>query len=127
MLMVSKVEISEAEFEIMEILWVRSPQTSKELLECLKKNWRLTTLNTLLGRLAKKGAVTYSKSGREYLYTPLVDRESYVKQESQNFLQKVFDGRLSPLVAHFSKHQPLEKNDIEALKKLIDEWENEHE
>lgn len=125
--MVDKVEISEAEFEVMEILWVRSPQTSKELLKSLKKNWRLTTLNTLLGRLAKKGAVTYSKSGREYLYTPLVDRESYVKQESQNFLQKVFDGRLSPLVAHFSKHLPLEKNDIEALKKLIDKWENEHE
>ncbi|HBY39263.1 BlaI family transcriptional regulator, penicillinase repressor [Marisediminitalea aggregata] len=125
--MQSKIDISEAEYEVMLVLWNKPELTSKLILENLDKAWQLTTLNTLLNRLVKKQVVAYTKSGREYIYHPLVAKEHYVEQESQDFVQKLFGGSLSPLVAHFSKSQKLQQKDIDALKKLIEEWEDDND
>ena len=125
--MKNEIDITETELQIMQILWEQHPSTAKALLSQLNNDWHLKTLNTLLSRLVKKGALSFSKSGREYLYTPLVEQESYVKQQSKRFLNRVFNGQLSPFVAHFAKHEKLQKEDVEALKKLIDNWEGDDE
>ncbi|WP_286234954.1 BlaI/MecI/CopY family transcriptional regulator [Thalassotalea sediminis] len=121
------IDITEAELQVMQVLWKKNPLTAKALLMLLETEWHLKTLNTLLSRLVNKGILSYSKSGREYLYTPMVEQESYAQQQSKRFLHKVFDGQFSPFVAHFAKHESLKEDDIQALKQLIDDWEKDND
>lgn len=123
--MTKQIEVSEAEYHVLQALWQSSPDTAKALLERLNNDWHLKTLNTLLSRLVKKGAISYVKSGREYLYSPELQQENYVKSQSNRFIEKILNGRLSPLVAHFAEHNSLQQDDIEALKKIIDNWEQQ--
>jgi predicted transcriptional regulator len=118
------IEISDAEYQIMLAIWEASPVNAKDVLSRLDSNWHPKTVNTLLGRLVKKGALAYEKEGRSYLYVPLIEKNSYIKSKSNHFLQKLFNGKLSPMVANFVDQNLVEKDDIEALKKLIDEWES---
>jgi len=83
-------------------------------------------VKTLLNRLVKKNALGFEKQQRSYLYFPLVERENYTIKESKNLIEKLFRGRLSPLVAGFAKHSDLKKDDIDELKALITRWENEN-
>ena len=82
-------------------------------------------MKTLLGRLLKKDAVSAEKDGRRYLYRPLVARADYVESESQGLLDRLFDGRLAPLVSHFSERQRLTAEDIADLKRLIAELDDD--
>jgi predicted transcriptional regulator len=85
------------------------------------QGWAEATLKTLLNRLLKKGAVAAEKDGRRYLYRPVVARDDYVEAESQSLLDQLFDGRVAPLVSHFSDRRKLTADDIAELKRLISE------
>ena len=84
------------------------------------QDWQEATIKTLLNRLLNKGAISAQKEGRRYLYSPLLKREDWVLKESRGLLDRLFDGRVAPLVAHFSQHQELSRNDIAELRKLIE-------
>ncbi len=124
--MKATISISEAESVVMEQLWLRHPQSAEEVLEALAdaQDWQEATVKTLLNRLLKKGAVRAEKDGRRYLYIPVLKREQWVNAESKSFVDRMFDGRIAPLVAHFGKHRKLSKKDIEELKRLIEEMED---
>ena len=113
----------------MEALWRRSPLTAEELFAELgqEQGWAEATLKTLLNRLLKKAAGSAETDGRRYLYRPLVARADYVEAESQGLLDRLFDGRLAPLVSHFSDRQKLTPQDIADLKRLIAELDNDDE
>lgn len=114
--------ISEAESRVMEVLWRKAPQSSEEIVASLQQesDWHEKTIRTLLGRLLGKGAVSAEKDGRRYLYSPTLSRESWQSQESRSLLDRVFGGRLSPLLAHFSQHEKLSAKDVAELRKLLD-------
>lgn len=116
------IEISDAESRVMGVLWRRSPQTSEEIVAALQQptGWHEKTIRTLLNRLLGKGAVAAEKDGRRYLYSPLLQREIWQQQESRSLLDRVFGGRVAPLLAHFSQHEKLSAKEITALRKLID-------
>jgi BlaI family transcriptional regulator, penicillinase repressor len=118
--------ISEAESLVMEALWRREPLTAEEIYAEVAgaQGWAEGTLKTLLARLHKKGAVSAEKDGRRFLYRPLVARGDYLESESQGLLDRLFDGRLAPLVSHFSQRQKLTPEDLADLKRLITELEN---
>lgn len=118
-------EISNAELDVLEVLWVESPLTANEVVEKLSssKDWHEKTVKTLLNRLVKKKAIGYEAKGRRYLYHPLINRDEYTQVVSKNFVDKLFSGRLAPMVAGFAQQKSLNQEDIEQLKKLIDEWE----
>ncbi|HWU79941.1 MAG TPA: BlaI/MecI/CopY family transcriptional regulator, partial [Caulobacter sp.] len=99
--------ISAAESEVMKVLWADSPKAAEDVLAILAKDqgWAEGTVKTLLNRLLKKNAIAADKDGRRFLYRPLVGREDYVDAESQGLLDRLFDGRLAPLVSHFSKRE----------------------
>jgi predicted transcriptional regulator len=119
------IQISEAEAQVMQVLWQRQPQTAEEVCAALAgQDWQDATIKTLLNRLLNKGAVGARKDGRRYLYAPLLAREDWLASESQGFLDRMFNGRLAPLVAHFSQHKALSKADIAELKKLVKDLEN---
>ena len=87
------------------------------------RQWQEPTIKTLLNRLLNKGALGASKDGRRYLYTPRLKREDWLLRESKGLLDRLFGGRVAPLVAHFSEQRKLGKKDIAELKKLIEELE----
>ncbi|MDO1528042.1 BlaI/MecI/CopY family transcriptional regulator [Fulvimonas sp. R45] len=114
--------ISEAESRVMEALWRASPQTSEQIIATVQagSDWHEKTIRTLLNRLLGKGAVSAAKDGRRYLYAPVLTREQWQSQESRNLLDRVFGGRMAPLLAHFSRHEKLSPKDVAELRKLLD-------
>ena len=120
-------QISEAESAVMEILWQRSPLAAEEVVAALDKSqdWQEATIKTLLNRLLKKRAIRAEKDGRRYLYSPLLARADWVHGQSEGLLDRLFGGRVAPLVAHFSEKGKLSRKDINELRKLIEELDND--
>jgi BlaI family transcriptional regulator, penicillinase repressor len=118
--------ISDAENEIMRVLWQAQDALPAEIIQAkLNNDWQPSTVKTLLNRLLSKNAIAAEKDGRRFLYRPLIARDAYVRHETQSFLERVFDGKLAPIVAHFSKHKGLSAADRAALKKLLQELDDE--
>ncbi len=116
------IAISDAESRVMEVLWRLSPQSAEEIVSTLQRDtaWHEKTIKTLLNRLLGKRAVSAQKDGRRYLYAPRLRREDWQQQQSRSLLDRVFGGRVAPLLAHFSQHEKLSAKDIAELRKLID-------
>jgi BlaI family penicillinase repressor len=116
------VAISEAESRVMEVLWRQAPLTSEEIVAILLEptSWHEKTIRTLLNRLLGKSAISAMKDGRRYLYAPLLRREDWQQQESRSLLDRVFGGKVAPLLAHFSQHEKLSAKDIAELRNLVD-------
>jgi predicted transcriptional regulator len=121
------MSISEAESTIMEVLWRQAPRSAEEILAEVapRQGWQEGTVKSLLNRLLKKKAIKAERDGRRYLYTPLLSREKYVSQESKGLLDRLFGGRVAPLVAHFSEQRKLSKKDIAELRRLLEELDDE--
>ena len=119
--------ISDAESVVMDVLWRRAPQTADEVVAALAQStdWQEPTIKTLLNRLLKKGVVAAERDGKRYLYRPLLKREDYVHSQSKTLLDRLFDGRVAPLVAHFSERRKLSKKDLAELKRLIGELDHD--
>ncbi|MDQ1118327.1 MULTISPECIES: BlaI/MecI/CopY family transcriptional regulator [Pseudoxanthomonas] len=119
--------ISEAEAVVMEVLWERSPLGADEVVAALasRNDWAEPTIKTLLNRLLNKGAIQAAKEGRRYLYSPVLTRQAWVQQQSEGLLERVFGGRVAPLVAHFSQRGKLSAQDIAELKRLVQELDDE--
>lgn len=122
-------EISNAEFEILEALWQHYPASAAEIIARLNKDkaWHDKTVKTLLNRLVKKQAVSFEKQQRHYIYSPLLEREAYTLKESKSFIERMFSGKVAPLVAGFAKQNDLKKEDIDELKSLISKWEKNND
>ena len=129
-------EISNAEFEVLEALWRQHPASANDIIERLNKNidtlsnqklWHDKTVKTLLSRLVKKEAVSFEKQQRHYLYSPLIERDTYTQKESKSLIERMFSGKVAPLVAGFAKQNDLKKEDIDALKSLISTWEKNND
>jgi len=117
------MQISEAESAVMEVLWQRQPLAAEDVVAALadSRQWQEATIKTLLNRLLKKGAIRATRDGRRYLYAPVLKRQAWMLGESQGLLERLFDGRVAPLVAHFSEHRKLSRKDIAELRKLLEE------
>jgi predicted transcriptional regulator len=126
------MQISEAESIVMDVLWQAAsdgsaPLAAEDVVAALAESqqWQEATIKTLLNRLLKKGAIKASKDGRRYLYTPVLQRQAWMLGESQGLLERLFDGRVAPLVAHFSEHRKLSRKDIAELRKLLEELDDD--
>ncbi|WP_159015568.1 BlaI/MecI/CopY family transcriptional regulator [Cognatiluteimonas profundi] len=122
------MQISEAESAVMDVLWRQQPLAAEDVVAALadSRQWQEATIKTLLNRLLKKGAIRASKDGRRYLYSPVLQRQAWMLGESQGLLERLFDGRVAPLVAHFSEHRKLSRKDIAELRKLLEEIDDGH-
>ena len=114
-------KISEAEMQVLQLLWDDSPLGATEIAERVEgsRDWSLTTVKTLLARLVAKGAVTATPEGRKYLYAPAVEREDVATAQARGIVDRLFGGRLSPLVAQLAEQKPLDAEDIAELEALI--------
>ncbi|MCW3836141.1 BlaI/MecI/CopY family transcriptional regulator [Sphingomonas canadensis] len=115
--------ISDAEHAVMEVLWERSPLTAQEVVERVpaERGWSANTVKTLLGRLLAKNIIAHEEEGRRYRYRPLVARADYVVGESRRLMERLFGGRLTPLVAHLAERDAITDQDIAEIEALLKE------
>lgn len=120
-------QISDAELEVMKVLWDHSPRSGAEVADalCDRMEWNPRTVKTLLGRLVKKGALRYKEEGNRYLYRPAIARDRYVEEESRSFLDRVFGGHATPMLVHFVQEAKLSESDIEELKEILEKKKEE--
>lgn len=114
--------ITEAESEVMKLLWQQAPLSSNEIITQLttQMQWSDQTIKTFLNRLHKKHAIRFEKIGRNYLYYPLLSREDSFKTENKSFLHRVYNGSVGMLCAKFLQEEQLSDQDIEELQQLLE-------
>lgn len=119
--------ISDAESQVMQVLWDRGQATAEEIHAALgeQTGWQGGTVKALLNRLLKKAAIAAEREGRRFRYRPVLKRADYVSQQSRSLVDRLFGGRVAPLVAHFSQNNKLSEADLEELRQLIREHEDE--
>lgn len=116
--------ISDTEWEIMRVVWMKYPLTANEIIAQLiatDPSWHPKTVRTLLARLVDKQALGYAASGREYVYSPLVSEQESLTTASESFLARCFGGSLKPMLAHFVGQQRLTKKEVEELRNLLND------
>ncbi|QGJ68987.1 Beta-lactamase repressor BlaI [Planctomycetales bacterium 10988] len=116
------MQISDAEWQVMNLVWESSPVESNEVIEELAQlnNWSPATVKTMLHRLVKKGALKTESVGKKYLYRASVRRYDCVRRESRSFLERVFDGQAAPALMHFVKYAKLTPEEIAEIQELLD-------
>ena len=107
-------QISEAEFEVMKIVWKHAPINTNEITEKLLQStsWSPKTIQTLIKRLVTKGVLTYEKQSRVFVYTPLV-------KESNSFLNRYYDGDITAMLSAYIENDKLTEPEIETLRSLL--------
>ena len=120
-----QVSISDAEWQVMNVIWDDQPLTAQDVVSRLQdgSGWAAATIKTMLHRLVRKNALTYESQGNRYVYRAKVRRSDCVKQASRTFLDRVFDGESSSLLAHFLRSSKLNAAEIAELRKILDEQE----
>ncbi|MBB5685585.1 BlaI/MecI/CopY family transcriptional regulator [Sphingobium boeckii] len=113
--------ISDAEHAVMEVLWDEAPLTAADVHQRIDpaRGWSDRTVKTMLSRLLGKGVLAYEEEGRRYLYRPAVAREDYVSTESRRLVDRLFGGRITPLVAHLAERDELTDADIAEIEALL--------
>lgn len=122
--MSNQIAITDAELDIMKVLWEKGCATSPQILEGVS-NGELrnrNTVKTLLLRLVQKGAVKYEEiNSRTYRYSPLITQDEYVAYSRKSFLDKVFNGSAQKMLLNFVKEEEITKEDLQRLIDLIEE------
>lgn len=114
-------QISEAEFEVMKIIWKHAPISTNEVTEKLTQitNWSPKTIQTMLKRLVTKKALTYEKKSRVFVYTPLVKEDEYIRQESNSFLNRYYNGNIVSMVTSYLESDKLSQTELDSLRHLL--------
>ncbi|WML52268.1 BlaI/MecI/CopY family transcriptional regulator [Neobacillus sp. PS3-12] len=117
-------KITEAELEVMKILWYKSPLIANEVIQELEKqtDWKPKTIRTLLNRLAQKDAIgIQQEEGKVYAYFPLVSQKDYLQIETKSFMKRLYGGAFKPLLVNFLQQEKLSREEINELKRILDE------
>lgn len=114
-------QISEAEFEVMKIVWKYAPINTNEITEKLLQTtaWSPKTIQTLIKRLVTKGVLSHEKQGRVFVYTPLVRESEYINQESDSFLDRYYDGDITSMLSSYLENDKLSETEINSLRSLL--------
>jgi len=116
-------KISEAEWEVMKVLWKTSPRTANEIVEELmgKTHWKRETIRTLINRLVQKKALDFEKKSRQYHYFPRVTEAKCVSAETESFVKRFGGGSIEPMLAAFVEEKQLSPERIERLKRILNQ------
>lgn len=113
--------ISDSELQLLQLLWEDSPLGASEVAERLPAalGWSPTTVKTLLARLVAKGAIASEPQGRRFLYRPLIAREKVAGGQAGGLIDRLFGGRVSPLVAQLAEQREIDPEDLAELERLV--------
>nr|WP_285852527.1 penicillinase repressor BlaI [Paenibacillus lactis] len=116
-------KISEAEWEVMNVLWERSPLTASEVIQALqeKTDWKPKTIRTLLDRLVKKEVVGVNQQQKVYTFTPLYSQSECQRAEAKSFLNRIYGGTMKSMLVHFFEEESLTEEEIKELRNMLNE------
>ena len=115
-------QISDAEFEVMDVIWKYAPISTNEITDRLAKtkDWSPKTIYTMLSRLEKKGVITHEKESRVFVYAPCVQKRDYIEAESRTLANRFFDGAMNQMVVSFLDSKALSAEDLDELQRILD-------
>lgn len=122
--------ISDAELDVLKVLWAKGPATVREILDELVgqgRSWAYTTVQTLLGRLVQKGFVSNDKRGRAHEFAPAVSREDLLGEQLDDLVERVCDGVPAPLMLSLVQKQRFTPEDVQRFRKMLDDLESAHQ
>ena len=116
------MNVSRAESVVLDALWRASPLTAEQIIAEVAgpQGWSEGTVKTLINRLKRKRAIAATPDGRRYLYRPLLERADYLHQESRSLIDRLYGGRIAPFVTQLTEREPLSREEIDELKRLIE-------
>lgn len=118
-----KYEITDAELEIMKVLWENGELTLNEIVEILSKDEKKnkSTIKTLLYRLIEKESVkSITNKSKENTYKAIVKKDDYLRKENESFLEKLYNGSTNKLLLNFVEEKKISKKDLQDLLDLIE-------
>ena len=120
--MADKPKISDAEWQVMRVLWQKSPLTAKEVIEILsrKTTWKPETIRTLINRLTKKKAIGFEKKSRRHYFRPLLSQQECVKADADSFLARAGAAMIKPVLAAFIEKEQLSDKEVQELQRILD-------
>lgn len=115
-------QISDAEFEVMNVIWKYAPINTNDIVEKVSQNneWSPKTIQTMISRLEKKGVISHEKEGKIFVYSPRVLKESYLEAESRTFANRFFDGAMNRVVVNYLDNSELTEDDIHELQAILE-------
>lgn len=122
------MNVSRAESIVLDALWRASPLTAEQIIAEVAgpQGWSEGTVKTLINRLKRKRAIAAMPDGRRYLYRPLLERADYLHQESRSLIDRLYGGRIAPFVTQLTEREPLSREEIDELKRLIERLDRDH-
>ena len=116
-------QISEAEFQVMKIVWEHAPVSTNQVTEYLARTtkWSPKTIQTMLKRLVTKGVLSYEKRSRMFVYSPVFSEEDYLRQKNSSFLDRYYNGKLSAMFSSFLDTEPVSGEELESLRQLLND------
>lgn len=122
------IKLSEAEWKVMNLLWENAPRTMMQITNHFKSTtgWTKHTVMTFLRRMEEKGAIRHEDGERAKLYYPDIEKEEAVMQETEEFLEKVFDGRMGLMLNTMVGRKALSKEEIAELYEILRKAEEEN-
>lgn len=120
-------QISNGEFEVMDVIWKHAPINTNEIVEILSKRkiWNPKTIQTMLFRLEKKGIISHTKESRVFVYAPRIPKEAYLALEQDNFVNRFFNGAVSQMVASYLDKNELTEAELAELQEFLDKKRNQ--
>ncbi len=117
MMIPTQISISEAEWEIMRVVWANGTVTSREVIDTLenKMNWKQSTIKTLIGRLVEKEALKTTKDGRKFIYSANISEDDTVRSFSEDILARVCKKQNGKVIQQLVEEAALSQTDIEGL------------
>lgn len=115
-------KITDSEWKVMEVLWGKGQLKASRIIEELQPDtkWSDNTIRTLINRLVDKEVLAIKKE-RVNEYYPLVTKEECIKYETNKFIEKIYNGSVGLLVSNFVKNNKLSNDDLDIIKKMLDE------
>ena len=120
-------QISEAEFEVMKIVWKYAPIRTNGITDKLTQTtaWSTKTIQTLIKRLVTKGALSYEKQSRVFVYTSLIAETEYIGQQSHSFLKRFYHGDITAMVSSYIENDKLTAAEIDTLRSPLQKGKRE--
>lgn len=113
--------IPESEQAVLEVLFEEAPLSASQVAERIgpARGWSLQTVKTLLSRLVGRHAVDYDIDGRTFRYKPIIRRDDLAAAQARTLIDRLFDGRAAPLVAHLAERGELSPDDIAEIEAIL--------
>jgi predicted transcriptional regulator len=113
--------LTENELEVMQLLWKQAPLKISDILDSLQRMPKpaYTSLLTLVQMMEKKGYIKHQKSGKAFMYIPILQQKKFLISEIKRIAKRLFGGSPGKLVLNLVENEHLSETEIKALKKLL--------